>query len=149
LTPVTPESFAIWKKTRVDKKVAESEAKEKAKAAARAAGKISGMSGKDLFDYSADMLQDEDEVRALFQLAIIFGRLLTFNDAAARTTRTNGIFRGTSLPEIRTPDRKMMTKVTPTMIAGATTVVTKRMDEALQDRPGPTRVKPWRMALQR
>ncbi len=62
LTPVTPESFAIWKKTRVDKKVAEAEAKEKAKAAARAAGKISGMSGKDLFDFSSDMLQDEDEV---------------------------------------------------------------------------------------
>jgi hypothetical protein len=73
LTPVTPETFAVWKKTRVDKKIAESEAKEKAKAAARAAGKISGMSGKDLFDYSADMLQDEDEVRALFQLVITFG----------------------------------------------------------------------------
>jgi hypothetical protein len=46
----------------VDKKVAEAEAKEKAKAAARAAGKVSGMSGKDLFDFSSDMLGDEDEV---------------------------------------------------------------------------------------
>lgn len=61
LTPVTPETFAVWKKTRVDKKVAEAEAKEKAKAAARAAGKVSGMSGKDLFDFSSDMLGDEDE----------------------------------------------------------------------------------------
>ena len=46
----------------MDKKVAEAEAKEKAKAAARAAGKVSGMSGKDLFDFSSDMLGDEDEV---------------------------------------------------------------------------------------
>lgn len=49
LTPVTPESFAIWKKTRLDKKVAEAEAVRKAKEQAASAGKGTGMSGRDLF----------------------------------------------------------------------------------------------------
>ena len=48
LTPVTPESFAVWKKTRMDKKDAEAEAIKKAKDAQAAAGKNSGMSGRDL-----------------------------------------------------------------------------------------------------
>lgn len=61
LTPVTPESFAVWKKTRLDKKQAEEEAKEKAKAAQRAAGKMTGMSGRDMFDFGGDFLGDEDE----------------------------------------------------------------------------------------
>lgn len=48
LTPVTPETFAIWKKTRMDKKEAEQEAMKKAKEAQNAAGKNTGMSGRDL-----------------------------------------------------------------------------------------------------
>lgn len=48
LTPVTPESFAKWKKTRMDKKEAEQEAMRKAKEVQSSAGKNSGMSGRDL-----------------------------------------------------------------------------------------------------
>lgn len=48
LTPVTPETFAKWKKTRMDKKQAEDEALKKAKDTQAAAGKNSGMSGRDL-----------------------------------------------------------------------------------------------------
>lgn len=48
LTPVTPETFAIWKKTRMDKKEAEQEAMRKAKETQNAAGKNIGMSGRDL-----------------------------------------------------------------------------------------------------
>ncbi|KAF7374378.1 hypothetical protein MSAN_00321800 [Mycena sanguinolenta] len=61
LTPVTPESFAIWKKTRMDKKEAEQEAIRKAKEQNRAAGKSSGMSGKDLFEYNPEWFVDEDD----------------------------------------------------------------------------------------
>ncbi len=48
LTPVTPESFAKWKQTRMNKKQAEEEAVKKAKDTQAAAGKNSGMSGRDL-----------------------------------------------------------------------------------------------------
>jgi hypothetical protein len=48
LTPVTPETFAKWKKTRLDKKTAENEAAQKVKDAQAAAGKSNGMSGRDL-----------------------------------------------------------------------------------------------------
>jgi hypothetical protein len=48
LTPVTPESFAKWKRTRLDKKTAAEEAMKKAKDTQAAAGKNSGMSGRDL-----------------------------------------------------------------------------------------------------
>lgn len=48
LTPVTIESFAKWKKTRLDKKQAQDEAAAKAKATQHAAGKNVGMSGRDL-----------------------------------------------------------------------------------------------------
>ncbi|XP_006459556.1 hypothetical protein AGABI2DRAFT_218879 [Agaricus bisporus var. bisporus H97] len=61
LTPVTPESFAIWKKTRMDKKEAEQEALRKAKDLHSSAGKSSGMSGRDLFQYNPEWFEDEDE----------------------------------------------------------------------------------------
>ncbi|KAF8910503.1 hypothetical protein CPB84DRAFT_1672591, partial [Gymnopilus junonius] len=61
LTPVTRESFAVWKKTRMDKKQAEEEAMKKAKDLQSAAGKSSGMSGRDLFQYNPEWFQDEDE----------------------------------------------------------------------------------------
>ena len=48
LTPVTPDSFAKWKRTRMDRKQAEEEAVKKAKEATHAAGKNKGMSGRDL-----------------------------------------------------------------------------------------------------
>jgi len=61
LTPVTPETFAIWKKTRMDKKEAESEVLRKAKETQHAAGKITGMSGRDLFQYNPEWFEDQDE----------------------------------------------------------------------------------------
>ncbi|KAF5334857.1 hypothetical protein D9758_014293 [Tetrapyrgos nigripes] len=60
LTPVTPESFALWKKTRMNKKQAEDEALRKAKDTAHAAGKSSGMSGRDLFQYNPEWFEDSD-----------------------------------------------------------------------------------------
>jgi len=61
LTPVTPETFAKWKRTRMDKKQAEDEALRKAKDAQHAAGKNSGMSGRDLFTYNPEWFEDEEE----------------------------------------------------------------------------------------
>ncbi|KAF6755400.1 hypothetical protein DFP72DRAFT_340580 [Ephemerocybe angulata] len=61
LTPVTKESFAHWKKTRMDKKQAEEEAAKKAKETQSAAGKNSGMSGRDLFQYNPEWFEDEEE----------------------------------------------------------------------------------------
>ncbi|KAI0636019.1 hypothetical protein C8Q77DRAFT_1100925 [Trametes polyzona] len=61
LTPVTPETFAKWKQTRMDKKLAEEEALRKAKDEKHAAGKNSGMSGRDLFTYNPEWFEDEDE----------------------------------------------------------------------------------------
>jgi len=61
LTPVTPESFAKWKRTRMDKKQAEEEALRKAKDTQAAAGKNSGMSGRDLFTYNPEWFEDEEE----------------------------------------------------------------------------------------
>jgi len=61
LTPVTAESFAIWKKTRQEKKAAEAEAIEKAKMTQRAAGKMTGMTGKDMFEFGGELYGDEDE----------------------------------------------------------------------------------------
>ncbi|KAH7884338.1 hypothetical protein F5I97DRAFT_1888775 [Phlebopus sp. FC_14] len=60
LTPVTRESFAVWKKTRMDKKEAEAEALRKAKEAQHAAGKSTGMSGRDLFQYNPEWFEDQD-----------------------------------------------------------------------------------------
>ncbi|KAI0833589.1 hypothetical protein BC628DRAFT_1344365 [Trametes gibbosa] len=61
LTPVTPESFAKWKRTRMDKKMAEEESLRKAKDERHAAGKNSGMSGRDLFTYNPEWFEDEEE----------------------------------------------------------------------------------------
>lgn len=79
LTPVTLETFAVWKKTRMDKKEAEQEAMKNAKNLQNAAGKNSGMSGRDLvcfpffkqskvvidsgnqFQYNPEWFEDEDD----------------------------------------------------------------------------------------
>ena len=61
LTPVTPESFAKWKKNRLNKKDAEQEALRKTKDVANAAGKNTGMSGRDLFHYNPEWFEDEED----------------------------------------------------------------------------------------
>ncbi|KAG9315173.1 hypothetical protein JVU11DRAFT_4299 [Chiua virens] len=61
LTPVTLETFAIWKKTRMNKKEAEAEALRKTKEAQHAAGKNTGMSGRDLFQYNPEWFEDQDD----------------------------------------------------------------------------------------
>ncbi|KAG6332764.1 hypothetical protein ID866_6320 [Astraeus odoratus] len=61
LTPVTPETFAVWKKTRMDKKLAETEALRKAKEQQHAAGKNTGMSGRDLFQFNPEWFEEEEE----------------------------------------------------------------------------------------
>ncbi|KAN0093147.1 hypothetical protein V8E55_003931 [Tylopilus felleus] len=61
LTPVTLETFAIWKKTRMDKKEAEADALRKTKEVQHAAGKITGMSGRDLFQYNPEWFEDQDD----------------------------------------------------------------------------------------
>lgn len=48
MTPVTAETFAAWKRNRLDKKEVEAEALRKVKAQTAAAGKSSGLSGRDL-----------------------------------------------------------------------------------------------------
>lgn len=48
MTPVTAETFAIWKKTRLDAKTAQEQAVNKLKSAANSNGKTTGMSGRDL-----------------------------------------------------------------------------------------------------
>ncbi|KAH8092666.1 hypothetical protein BXZ70DRAFT_897990 [Cristinia sonorae] len=69
LTPVTPESFAKWKQTRMNKKMAEEEALKNAKATQAAAGKSSGMSGRDLFTYNPEWFVDEEEEEDDWDLA--------------------------------------------------------------------------------
>jgi hypothetical protein len=61
LTPVNSETFSVWKKTRVEKKQAEAEAMEKAKASQRAMGKMTGMTGKDMFDFGGELYDDDEE----------------------------------------------------------------------------------------
>jgi len=60
LTPVNKETFAKWKRTRMDKKEAEQETVRKSKDARFAAGKSSGMSGRDLFSYNPEWFEQED-----------------------------------------------------------------------------------------
>lgn len=58
---MTTETFAAWKKNRIEKKAAEAEAMEKAKVAQRAAGKMTGMTGKDMFEFGGELYDDADE----------------------------------------------------------------------------------------
>lgn len=60
LTPVTPESFEAWKKVRLEKKAAEQEALDKAKAAQKAAGKLTGLSGRAIFEVGGEIYEDEE-----------------------------------------------------------------------------------------
>ncbi|PWZ01041.1 hypothetical protein BCV70DRAFT_199401 [Testicularia cyperi] len=58
LTPVTAESFAKWKKERMDKKQAEEEMLKKKKEAQAAANKMAGLSGREMFSLNPDMFED-------------------------------------------------------------------------------------------
>jgi len=60
LTPVTPESFEVWKKVRVAKKQAEEEALESKKKSQAASNKMTGLSGKDLFSLNPLFLAEMD-----------------------------------------------------------------------------------------
>jgi len=61
LTPVTPESFAKWKQTRLDAKSASEDAERKAKAATANANKAAGLSGRDMFTFNPLLMDDSDE----------------------------------------------------------------------------------------
>lgn len=60
-TPVTLESFQLWKKNRMDKKTAEDSAARKQKENRMKAGRSQGMSGRDLFDFNPSLAQDLDD----------------------------------------------------------------------------------------
>ncbi|OMJ26390.1 Zinc finger CCCH domain-containing protein 15-like protein [Smittium culicis] len=70
LTPVTYESFDLWKKTRTDKKSAEEEAERSRKEAAFKAGKNVKMSGRDFFDFNPDWNKDEDDEDDTFDISV-------------------------------------------------------------------------------
>ncbi|KAI9439675.1 hypothetical protein H4582DRAFT_1942144 [Lactarius indigo] len=86
LTPVTRETFAKWKLTRMNKKEAEADAVRKAKNAQAAAGKSSGMSGRDLFQYNPEWFQDSDEEEEEWDLTK-FRRQKEDEDIAAENER--------------------------------------------------------------
>ncbi|GAA5796335.1 hypothetical protein HPULCUR_001705 [Helicostylum pulchrum] len=60
-TPVTLESFTLWKKNRLDKKTAEESAARKSKENRVKAGRSQGMSGRDLFDFNPSLAQDYND----------------------------------------------------------------------------------------
>lgn len=61
LTPVTPESFAKWKKERQDKKQAEEEAIRQKKATQAQANKLAGLSGREMFALNPEMFGEEED----------------------------------------------------------------------------------------
>jgi DRG Family Regulatory Proteins, Tma46 len=61
LTPVTPETFAKWKKERLDKKAAEEEARKAREATGRALFESGDWKGSDEEDSDEDEDEDEDE----------------------------------------------------------------------------------------
>ncbi|CCG82181.1 putative CCCH finger DNA binding protein [Taphrina deformans PYCC 5710] len=60
-TPVTLESFTKWKNERVAKKQAVEDEDRKQKEQRRAAGKMTGLSGREVFAFNPDLLDDYDE----------------------------------------------------------------------------------------
>ncbi|CAO3657060.1 unnamed protein product [Mucor hiemalis] len=60
-TPVTLETFQLWKKNRMDKKSAEESAARKSKETRMKAGRSQGMSGRDLFEFNPALAQDMDD----------------------------------------------------------------------------------------
>ncbi|KIL58203.1 hypothetical protein M378DRAFT_15708 [Amanita muscaria Koide BX008] len=100
LTPVTKETFAKWKKTRMDKKQAEMEVLKKAKEAQHAAGKAIGMSGRDLFQYNPEWFADEDEGDASDEWDLArYRREKEVEDLAAEELRMAHLSLGTNAGE--------------------------------------------------
>lgn len=60
-TPVTLESFSKWKNERVAKKEAIEEEDKKQKEQRRAAGKLTGLSGREVFTFNPELLEDYDD----------------------------------------------------------------------------------------
>lgn len=60
LTPVTPESFNVWKQSRLDKRAAEEEALESKKKSQAQANKMTGLSGRELFQFNSSYFDDAD-----------------------------------------------------------------------------------------
>lgn len=89
LTPITKETFAEWKKTRVSKKEAEAQAKESVKSATAQAGKLSGLSGRDLFTYNPELLlgdEDDDDEGGDEDWDLAMLRVRTENERQAKET---------------------------------------------------------------
>ncbi|KAE8214636.1 hypothetical protein CF327_g1976 [Tilletia walkeri] len=61
LTPVTPDTFAAWKKNRLDRKAAQEEAERNKKAMQAAANKMAGLSGREMFELNADFFEGGDD----------------------------------------------------------------------------------------
>lgn len=61
LTPVTAESFAQWKKDRMNKKQAEEDAIENKKKQQAQANKMLGLSGREMFQLNPEMYEEADE----------------------------------------------------------------------------------------
>jgi len=61
LTPITKESFAKWKQTRMDKREAEESAIRKTKEATAASGRATGMSGRDLFSFNPTFMGEDSD----------------------------------------------------------------------------------------
>ncbi|GMT28753.1 hypothetical protein PFISCL1PPCAC_20050, partial [Pristionchus fissidentatus] len=61
LTKVTLQSFVAWKKRKLREKKEKAEADEKAKKEKVKSGKHGGLSGRDLFTFNPDLIQDDDE----------------------------------------------------------------------------------------
>jgi hypothetical protein len=58
---VTAETFARWKKERMDKKTAEEEMLKKKKEAQAAANKMAGLSGREMFSLNPEMFAGDDD----------------------------------------------------------------------------------------
>ncbi|KAM0755272.1 hypothetical protein T439DRAFT_322310 [Meredithblackwellia eburnea MCA 4105] len=61
LTPLTKETFAEWKKNRMDRKDAQASLQQQSKTAQLAMGKANGMSGRDLFTFNPNLGMESDE----------------------------------------------------------------------------------------
>jgi len=61
----------------VEKKQAEAEALEKAKVQQRAAGKMTGMTGKDMFEFGGELYEDEEEVGDDWDISRLLARYVS------------------------------------------------------------------------
>lgn len=89
LTPVTPETFAKWKKERLDKKAAEEEARKAREATGRAMFESGDWKGSDEEDSDDD---DDDEANAAWNLEAMRRETerLRQKKEEDRLARTNG-----------------------------------------------------------